>query len=208
MSKGLFIAIEGGEGAGKSTHSKRLAEYIESLGFEVMLTREPGGTPTAEKIRNILLDPDITDMPDETEALLFAAARADHAINKMRPAIERGVIVICDRYIDSSVAYQGAARGLGVDKIRELSEWATEQLLPDFTIYLDVPAEAGEERMDGIDRMEIQSREFHFAVHQAFRDIAAQSKRPNIVIDATAPKNDVANAVRTAVEHLFADLKS
>lgn len=203
MSKGLFIAIEGGEGAGKSTHSKRLAEFLESLGHEVMLTREPGGTPTAEKIRNILLDPEITDMPDETEALLFAAARADHAINKMRPALERGIIVICDRYIDSSVAYQGAARGLGVDKIRELSEWATEQLLPDFTIYLDVPAEAGEERMDGIDRMEIQSREFHFAVHQAFRDIAASSGRPNVVIDATAPKDDVAAAVRAAVEQLL-----
>ena len=200
MGKGLFIAIEGGEGAGKSTHSKRLAEYLESLGHEVMLTREPGGTPTAEKIRNILLDPEITDMPDETEALLFAAARADHAINKMRPAIERGVIVICDRYIDSSVAYQGIARGLGKDHIRELSEWATEQLIPDFTIYLDVPAEAGEQRMDGIDRMEIQSREFHFAVHQAFRDIAATSNRPNIVIDATAPKDDVAAAVRAAVE--------
>ena len=200
MGKGLFIAIEGGEGAGKSTHSKRLAEYLESLGHEVMLTREPGGTPTAEKIRNILLDPEITDMPDETEALLFAAARADHAINKMRPAIERGVIVICDRYIDSSVAYQGIARGLGQDHIRELSEWATEQLIPDFTIYLDVPAEAGEQRMDGIDRMEIQSREFHFAVHQAFRDIAATSNRPNIVIDATAPKDDVAAAVRAAVE--------
>lgn len=200
MGKGLFIAIEGGEGAGKSTHSKRLAEYLESLGHEVMLTREPGGTPTAEKIRNILLDPEITDMPDETEALLFAAARADHAINKMRPAIERGVIVICDRYIDSSVAYQGIARGLGQGHIRELSEWATEQLIPDFTIYLDVPAEAGEQRMDGIDRMEIQSREFHFAVHQAFRDIAATSNRPNIVIDATAPKDDVAAAVRAAVE--------
>lgn len=206
VSKGLFIAIEGGEGAGKSTHSKRLAEYLESLGHEVMLTREPGGTPTAEKIRNILLDPDITDMPDETEALLFAAARADHAINKMRPAIERGVIVICDRYIDSSVAYQGIARGLGADKIRDLSEWATEQLLPDFTIYLDVPAEAGEQRMDGIDRMEIQSREFHFAVHQAFRDIAASSPRPNVVIDATAPKDDVAAAVRAAVEPLVKNL--
>ena len=200
VSRGLFIVIEGGEGAGKSTHSKRLAEYLESLGHEVMLTREPGGTPTAEKIRNILLDPDITDMPDETEALLFAAARADHAINKMRPAIERGVIVICDRYIDSSVAYQGIARGLGAERIRDLSEWATEQLLPDFTIYLDVPAEAGEARMDGIDRMEIQSREFHFAVHQAFRDIAASSSRPNVVIDATAPKDDVAAAVRAAVD--------
>jgi len=197
---GFFIAMEGGEGAGKSTHSKRLAAWLESQGYEVLLTREPGGTPTAEKIRNILLDPEIMDMPDQTEALLFAAARGDHAQNKIKPALERGAVVICDRYIDSSVAYQGIARGLGAERIRDLSEWATEQLLPDFTIYLDVPAEAGEARMDGIDRMEIQSREFHFAVHQAFRDIAASSSRPNVVIDATAPKDDVAAAVRAAVD--------
>jgi dTMP kinase len=193
VNTGLFIAIEGGEGAGKSTHSKRLAEYLQSLGHEVVLTREPGGTPTAEKIRNILLDPEITDMPNQTEALLFAASRADHAA-------KRGATVICDRYIDSSVAYQGFSRGLGADKIRDLSLWATGNLIPDFTIYLDVPAEAGEQRMDGTDRMEIQSRDFHEAVHQAFRDIAAASKYPNVVIDATAPKDDVAAAVRSAID--------
>lgn len=196
--------MEGGEGAGKSTHSKRLAEYLESLGHEVVLTREPGGTPTAEKIRNILLDPEITDMPDQTEALLFAAARADHAANLIRPALERGATVICDRYFDSSVAYQGFSRGLGADKIRDLSLWATDNLIPDFTIYLDVPAEAGEQRMDGTDRMEIQSRDFHEAVHQAFRDIAATSPYPNVVIDATAPKDDVAAAVRSAIDGVLA----
>jgi dTMP kinase len=204
VTNGLFIAIEGGEGAGKSTHSKRLADYLESLGHEVVLTREPGGTPTAEKIRSILLDPSITDMPDYTEALLFAASRADHAANLIRPALARGATVICDRYIDSSVAYQGASRGLGVDKVRELSLWATENLIPDFTIYLDVPHEAGEQRMEGTDRMEIQSRDFHELVHQAFRDIAATSKHPNIVIDATAPKDDVAAQVRSAIDGVLA----
>ena len=196
---GFFIAMEGGEGAGKSTHSKRLATWLESQGFEVLLTREPGGTPTAEKIRNILLDPDITDMPDQTEALLFAAARSDHAHNKIKPALDRGVVVICDRYIDSSVAYQGIARGLGEDQVRNLSVWATENLIPDFTIYMDVPAEDGEQRMDGTDRMEIQSREFHHSVHQAFRDMSANSGRPNVLIDATKEKDEVELAIREAV---------
>lgn len=204
MATGLFIAIEGGEGAGKSTHAKRLAEYLKSLGQEVVLTREPGGTPTAEKIRSILLDPEITDMPDQTEALLFAASRADHAANSIRPALERGATVICDRYFDSSVAYQGYSRGLGAEKVRDLSLWATGNLIPDFTIYLDVPAEAGEQRMDGTDRMEIQSRDFHEAVHQAFRDIAATSPYPHVVIDATAPKEEVATAVRAAIDGVLA----
>jgi len=205
VSNGFFIAIEGGEGAGKSTHSKRLAQYLESIGHEVVLTREPGGTPTAEKIRNILLDPEIVDMPDHTEALLFAASRADHAANLIRPALERGATVICDRYFDSSVAYQGYSRGLGADKIRELSLWATDNLIPDFTIYLDVPAEAAQQRMDGTDRMEIQSRDFHEAVHQAFRDIAVSSKFPNVLIDATAPKDEVAAAVQAAVAGALAN---
>ena len=191
--------MEGGEGAGKSTHAKRLAQWLESQGYEVLLTREPGGTPTAEKIRAILLDPAIKDMPDQTEALLFAAARGDHAHNKIKPALDRGVVVICDRYIESSVAYQGVARGLGADQIRELSEWATEQLLPDFTIYMDVPAEDSAQRMDGTDRMEIQSREFHHRVHQAFRDMASQSNRPNVLIDATKDKDEVELAIRKAV---------
>lgn len=206
MTKGLFIAMEGGEGAGKSTHSKRLAAWLESLGYEVLLTREPGGTPTAEKIRNILLDPEITDMPDETEALLFAAARADHARNKIKPALDKGVIVICDRYIDSSVAYQGIARGLGADRIRTLSEWATEQLVPDFTIYMDVPAEHGAERMDGTDRMELESREFHTTVNKAFHQIAIESDRPHAIIDATEPKDDVELAIRTEIEKVLPSL--
>ena len=199
MTKGFFIAIEGGEGAGKSTHSKRLATHLETLGYEVVVTREPGGTPTAEKIRRVLLDPEVTDLPDRAEALLFAAARADHAANLIRPALARGAVVICDRYLESSVAYQGYARGLNPDFIRELSVWATQELLPDFTIYLDVPHEAHAQRMDGDDRMEMQSEQFHIDVLQAFRKMAASNPNPHILIDATAEKDEVAKQIQVAV---------
>ena len=138
------------------------------------------------------------------ELLIFTAARAQLVSRVIKPALDNGDIVLCDRYIDSSVAYQGFSRGLGAEKIRDLSLWATGNLIPDFTIYLDVPAEAGEQRMDGTDRMEIQSRDFHEAVHQAFRDIAAASPYPNVVIDATAPKDDVAAAVRIAIDGVLA----
>jgi len=205
VTRGLFIAIEGGEGAGKSTQTRLLAEHLTARGFEVVITREPGGTATAEKIRKLLLDPDVTDMPDHTEALLFAAARADHAHNLIRPALERGAVVICDRYIDSSVAYQGVARGLGADYIRSLSEWATSGLIPDFTIYLNVPLEESAHRMDGTDRMEIQSRDFHRAVHQAFSDIASSSTYPNIQIDGTQPKHEIAQQIVTALEQVLAN---
>lgn len=199
MTTGFFIAIEGGEGAGKSTQANLLAKHLESLGFEVVTTREPGGTHTAEKIRDILLDPKIDDMPATTEALLFAAARADHAANLIRPALERGAIVICDRYIDSSVAYQGAARGLGVDYIRQLSAWATHDLMPDFTIYIDVPVTDSAARMEGTDRMEIQSRDFHTLVHQAFRDIASNSNSAHVQIDGTRNREDIAAQISSAV---------
>jgi len=205
VTRGLFIAIEGGEGAGKSTQTRLLAEYLEAQGLEVVVTREPGGTATAEKIRNLLLDPDVTDMPDRTEALLFAAARADHAQNLIRPALERGAIVICDRYIDSSVAYQGVARGLGAAYIRSLSEWATSGLIPNFTIYLSVPLEESAHRMDGTDRIEIQSRDFHRVVHQAFDHIAATSTHPHIQIDGTQPKHEIAEQIITALEQVLAN---
>ena len=199
VSAGFFIVFEGGEGAGKSTHVKRLAAHLESLGHDVVMTREPGGTPTAEMIRAVLLNPEVHDLPDTAEALLFAAARADHAANLIRPALERGAIVLCDRYIESSVAYQGLARGLGAQTVRDLSEWATAGLLPDFTVYMQIPESASSQRMDGDDRMESQGRDFHAAVHEAFRDLARTSSRPHVVIDATRPKDDVELAVRAAV---------
>lgn len=199
MTSGFFIAFEGGEGAGKSTQTELLSKRLAGEGFTVVVTREPGGTPTAEKIRSVLLDPTITDMPDQAEALLFAAARADHAANLIRPALENGSVVICDRYLESSVAYQGYGRNLGGAYIRELSEWATQGLLPDFTVYLDVPAQVSLDRRKGTDRMEIQSLDFHMQTQQAFRDLAKQSKAPHIVIDATLPITEIETLISDAV---------
>jgi len=199
VTSGFFIAFEGGEGAGKSTQTELLSKRLAGEGFTVVVTREPGGTPTAEKIRSVLLDPTITDMPDQAEALLFAAARADHAANLIRPALESGSVVICDRYLESSVAYQGYGRNLGGAYIRELSEWATQGLLPDFTVYLDVPAQVSLDRRKGTDRMEIQSLDFHMQTQQAFRDLAKQSQAPHIVIDATLPITEIETLISDAV---------
>jgi len=205
VTTGFFIAFEGGEGAGKSTQTELLSKCLADEGFSVVVTREPGGTPTAEKIRSVLLDPTITDMPDQAEALLFAAARADHATNLIRPALENGSIVICDRYLESSVAYQGYGRNLGGTYIRELSEWATQGLLPDFTVYLDVPAQVSIERRNGTDRMEIQSLDFHMQTQQAFRDLAKNSQAAHIIVDATLPIDGIAGLISTAV---LAELKT
>jgi len=199
VTSGFFIAFEGGEGAGKSTQAELLSKRLASEGFSVVVTREPGGTPTAEKIRSVLLDPTITDMPDQAEALLFAASRADHAANLIRPALENGSVVICDRYLESSVAYQGYGRNLGGTYIRELSEWATQGLLPDFTVYLDVPAQVSLDRRKGTDRMEIQSLDFHLQTQQAFRDLAKNSQAAHIVIDATLPIDEIAQLICDAV---------
>ena len=199
MTTGFFIAFEGGEGAGKSTQTDLLSKRLADEGFSVVVTREPGGTPTAEKIRSVLLDPTITDMPDQAEALLFAASRADHAANLIRPALENGSVVICDRYLESSVAYQGFGRNLGGTYIRELSEWATQGLLPDFTVYLDVPAQVSLDRRKGTDRMEIQSLDFHMRTQQAFRDLAKNSQAAHIVIDATLPIDEIAQLISDAV---------
>lgn len=199
MTTGFFIAFEGGEGAGKSTQTELLSKRLADEGFSVVVTREPGGTPTAEKIRSVLLDPTITDMPDQAEALLFAASRADHAANLIRPALENGSVVICDRYLESSVAYQGYGRNLGGTYIRELSEWATQGLLPDFTVYLDVPAQVSLDRRKGTDRMEIQSLDFHMQTQQAFRDLAKNSHAAHIVIDATLPIAEIAQLISDTV---------
>ena len=196
---GLFIVFEGGEGTGKSTHTKRLAAHLRELGYDVEVTREPGGTHVGEQIRAILLDPENTTLPDTAEALLFAAARADHAANLIRPALERGAIVLCDRYIDSSVAYQGYARGLGPERIRDLSAWATHDLQPDLTIYMELPLATAHTRRDSDDRIESQAEGFHTAVLQAFHTIARTASGPTLLVDAAQPKDDVELAIRSAV---------
>ncbi|MFM8350107.1 MAG: dTMP kinase, partial [Actinomycetales bacterium] len=141
--RGTFIVFEGGEGAGKSTQERLLAEHLVSSGHDVLRTREPGGTAAAERIRAILLDPASAGLDVRAEALLFAAARGDHVAQVIRTALQAGTTVICDRYLDSSVAYQGYGRQMDPDRIRELSLWATSELLPDLTIILDIDPRVG-----------------------------------------------------------------
>lgn len=196
-----FIAFEGGEGGGKSTQVAMLATRLRAAGFEVVQTREPGGSPRAETIRDILLADG--EMTATTEALLFAAARADHAEYVIRPALRRGAVVLTDRYIDSTVAYQGVARGLGVDTIRDLSLWATGGLVPDLTVVLDVDPAIGLSRAQDANRLEAESQEFHEQVRAAFLQFATAEPDRYTVIDATQPQDDVASAVVDAVARVL-----
>lgn len=205
MTAARFIVFEGGEGAGKSTQSAALADYLQARGHEVLCTREPGGTPAAEAIRAVLLDPANAGLDDRAEALLFAAARGDHAARVIRPALERGEIVISDRYLDSSVAYQGVARGLGAERVAELSLWATGGLVPDLTIVLDVDPALGLARVVGPDRLESEPLEWHARVRQGFLDIAAAAPDRYLVLDGSRPAEDLAVEIAVAVGALVGD---
>jgi dTMP kinase len=200
-----FIVFEGGEGAGKSTQSRALADYLEARGHRVRRTREPGGTPAAEAIRAVLLDPANTGLDDRAEALLFAAARGDHAARVIRPALEEGEIVISDRYLDSSVAYQGVARDLCAERVADLSLWATGGLVPDLTIVLDVDPSVGLARVVGPDRLEAEPVEWHRRVRQAFLDIAAAAPDRYLVLDASRPVEDLAVEIASTVSDLVGD---
>jgi dTMP kinase len=208
QSSGLFIAFEGGDGAGKSTQAARLAGSLESRGLTVLRTREPGGTPIGEKLRSLVLDHGHGHIDAHTEALIFAASRAAHASQIIRPALARGEVVLTDRYIDSSVAYQGAGRGLGTDAVRSVNEWATSGLQPDLTVLLDVhPAEGRSRRTAGDaaeDRLESEADEFHARIRQAFLDLAAARPDNYLVLEAGRPVEDIAGLILARVEHLLA----
>ncbi len=200
-----FIVFEGGEGAGKSTQSRTLADYLVARGHRVRRTREPGGTPAAEAIRAVLLDPANAGLDDRAEALLFAAARGDHVARVIRPALDAGEIVISDRYLDSSVAYQGVARDLGAQRVRDLSLWATGGLRPDLTIVLDIDPSLGLARVVGPDRLEAEPVEWHQRVRQAFLDIAAEAPDRHLVLDGSRPAEDLAVEIAMAVSDLVGD---
>jgi len=189
---GLFIALEGGDGAGKSTQARLLATSLTDTGHEVILTREPGGTPAAEAIRAIVLSPEFDGLDARAEALLFAAARSEHVHRLIRPALERGAIVISDRFVDSSIAYQGVARDLGVEVIAEINLWATQNLLPDLTVLLDVEATAGLDRATDPNRLENEPASFHHAVVEAFRQRAALDPDHYLVLPASNPVDVIA----------------
>lgn len=196
---GYFIAFEGGEGVGKSTQEALLADYLTEIGKTVIRTREPGGTPAAEQIRDTVLSREHEGMNPQSEALLFAAARGDHVARVIRPAIARGDVVICDRFIDSSIAYQGYARALGPDRVRDLSMWATGGLLPDLTIVLTLDPEVSMKRVINPDRMEAEPMQYHRDVADAFIEIAALDPGRYLVVDATGTKEEIAEVIRQRV---------
>jgi dTMP kinase len=192
---GLFIAFEGGEGAGKSTQEALLAQRLAAQGLSITRTREPGGTPAAEQMRTVVLSPENAGLDDRAEALLFAASRADHAARVIRPALERGDVVICDRYLDSSVAYQGVGRELGEQEVRDLSLWATRGLVPDLTIVLDVDPAIGLSRRPEPDRLEAEPLEYHRLVRAAFVSFAEKDPQRYLLIDASGPIEEIADVI-------------
>ena len=206
MASGLFVAFEGGDGAGKSTQARMLADSLRDSGHEVVLTREPGGTPAAEAIRHVVLTPEYSGLDDRSETLLYAASRAEHVARLVRPALERGAVVITDRYIDSSIAYQGVGRGLGPDVVGEINLWATRGLLPDLTVLLDVDAGTGLARLStSPDRLEAEPEEFHASVVEAFRALAAGDPDRYLVIPASGDRLDIATSIAARVDQLLAE---
>lgn len=206
---GLFIAFEGGDGAGKSTQAARLAEALESRGLTVLLTREPGGTPVGEKLRSLVLDHGHGEIDAHTEALIFAASRAAHASQVIRPALERGEIVLTDRYIDSSVAYQGAGRALGEDAVRSLNEWATSGLQPHLTVLLDVDPAVGRRRRTAgetaEDRLESEADEFHLRIREAFLELAHRRPESYLVLPAHDSVSGLSARILERVDTLLAE---
>ncbi len=198
--RGLFFAFEGVEGCGKSTQVKLLFETLEAQGRKVVVTREPGGTRIAERIRHVVLDPDCKEMDPKTEALLYAASRAQLVGEVIRPALEEGAIVLCDRYLDSSLAYQGIARGLGEDDVMRLNVWATDETLPDLVILLHLDPELGLARTKGDpDRMEQEDVAFHRKVGEAYLHLARSFPSRFAVIDAAGSVDEVHRQVRTTI---------
>jgi dTMP kinase len=204
---GLFITLEGGDGSGKSTQAGLLEEWLTDAGHTVVRTREPGGTDLGNELREIVLHRR-GDIAPRAEALLYAADRAHHIATKVRPALERGDIVIQDRYLDSSVAYQGAGRVLDGTEVRDLSLWAVEGLLPDVTILLDLDEEVGRARLDQsrtrYDRLEAEKNEFHARVRAGYLELAAAEPQRFLVLAATDSVESIAAAIRARVEPLLA----
>ncbi len=185
MSKGIFITFEGADGAGKSTQIQLAKEYLEKRGLEPLMTREPGGTSISEKLRDILLDRDNSEMSPIAEMLIYASARAQLVAEVIKPAMDKGRVIICDRFLDSSIAYQGYGRGLG-DVVEEVNRVAVDGMLPDITFFLDIDPAVGRARIKGgMDRLEQEKLDFHYRVYEGYKAVAAASPNRVIVIDAS-----------------------
>ena len=200
----MFITLEGPEGSGKTTAVEAAVKALEAKGYQIVRTREPGGTPIAEQIRNVILDKANTNMDPRTEALLYAASRRQHLVEKVWPALKKGKIVICDRYLDSSLAYQGGARGLGVDNILNVNLFATENTFPDLTLLFDITPEEGLKRISAnanreVNRLDLEKLEFHHKVRDTFLALAKRYPERFVIIDASKSRDEVAKATLDAI---------
>ena len=200
----MFITLEGPEGSGKTTAVESAVKKLQEMGYEIVRTREPGGTPIAEQIRNVILDKANTNMDPRTEALLYAASRRQHLVEKVWPAIKEGKIVICDRYLDSSLAYQGGARGLGIDNVLNVNLFATENTWPDLTLLFDIKPEEGLKRIAAnasreVNRLDLEKIEFHQKVRESFLLLASKYPERFIIIDASKSREEVAKDTLDAI---------
>lgn len=200
----MFITLEGPEGSGKTTAVESAVKKLQEMGYEIVRTREPGGTPIAEQIRNVILDKANTNMDPRTEALLYAASRRQHLVEKVWPAIKEGKIVICDRYLDSSLAYQGGARGLGIDNVLNVNLFATENTWPDLTLLFDIKPEEGLKRIAAnasreVNRLDLEKIEFHQKVRESFLYLAKKYPDRFIIIDASKSREEVAKDTLDAI---------
>ena len=200
----MFITLEGPEGSGKTTAVEEAVIKLKQLGYEIVRTREPGGTPISEEIRNVILDKKNIDMDPRTEALLYAASRRQHLVEKVWPALKEGKIVICDRYLDSSLAYQGGARGLGIEEVLNINLFATENTWPDLTLLFDIDPEIGLKRISinanrEVNRLDLEKLEFHKKVRQTFLLLAKKYPDRYVIINASKSKDEVAKDTMNAI---------
>ena len=200
----MFITLEGPEGSGKTTAVEAAVKALEAKGYQIVRTREPGGTPIAEQIRNVILDKENTKMDPRTEALLYAASRRQHLVEKVWPALKEDKIVICDRYLDSSLAYQGGARGLGIDNVLNINLFATENTFPDLTLLFDIKPEEGLKRIAAnasreVNRLDLEKLEFHNKVRESFLLLAKRYPERFVIIDASKSREEVAQATLEAI---------
>ena len=197
---GLFVVLEGGDGAGKSTQLARLATWLREAGHEVVVTYEPGDTALGATLRTLLLDPASGDVSPRAEAMLYAADKAQHVHEVVRPALDAGKIVVCDRYVDSMIAYQGAGRVLEAVEVRGLADWATGGLVADLTVVLDVPVDRAVGQKLDLDRLEAAGTEFHERVRAYFLDLAAQHPSRYLVIEGRQDRDTIEAAIRERVQ--------
>ncbi|WP_461611967.1 dTMP kinase [Cytobacillus kochii] len=191
MTKGYFISIEGPDGAGKTTITEMVKKQLEAEGYNVVHTREPGGIAIAEQVRAVILDPKNTKMDARTEALLYAAARRQHLVEKVLPALEMGKIVLCDRFVDSSIAYQGFARGIGIEEVWSINQFAIENAMPQLTLYFDIAPERGLQRINQnkgreVNRLDLEDLQFHQKVYKGYEIVRKQSSNRIQTVNADA----------------------